>query len=71
MACHDNLVICLPDVSSLRSDLGCLDTDFYDLHILREKADEGWFSSSNPSLPLIVELQQENQLKLFSGILSK
>ena len=60
-------MVCLPDSSSLKSELNSLDSDFFDLHILREKAGEGWFSSANSKLPLIVELQQDNHLKLFSG----
>ena len=67
VACQDKLVVCLPDASSVRTDLGGLDSDFFDLHILREKVEEGWYSSINPSLPLIAELQEGNLLKLFSG----
>ena len=50
VACQDKLVVCLPDASSVRTDLGGLDSDFFDLHILREKVEEGWYSSINPSL---------------------
>ena len=67
VACQDKLVVCLPEASSVRTDLGGLDSDFFDLHILREKVEEGWYSSINPSLPLIAELQEGNLLKLFSG----
>ena len=67
VACQDKLVVCLPEASSVRTDLGGLDSDFFDLHILREKVEEGWYSSINPSLPLIAELQESNLLKLFSG----
>ena len=61
------LIICLPDFNSIRNDLDSLDSDFFDLHILREKPDEGWFGCFNPKLPLIIEIQNENQIKLVSG----
>ena len=37
VACQDKLVVCLPDASSVRTDLGGLDSDFFDLHILETK----------------------------------
>ena len=61
------LTICLPDIRSIQCDVN-LDSEFFDLHILREQVDEGWFQSSNPKLPLIVELVEEkNKLKLLSA----
>ena len=61
------LTICLPDIRSIQDDVN-LDSEFFDLHILREQVDEGWFQSSNPKLPLIVELAEDkNKLKLLSA----
>ena len=61
------LTICLPDIRSIQDDVN-LDTEFFDLHILREQVDEGWYKSSNPKLPLIVELvEDKNKLKLLSA----
>ena len=61
------LTICLPDIRSIQDDVN-LDSEFFDLHILREQVDEGWYKSSNPKLPLIVELvEDKNKLKLLSA----
>jgi hypothetical protein len=60
------LTICLPDIRSIQDDL-ILDSEFFDLHILREQVDEGWYQCCNPNLPLIVELEGKNRLKLLSA----
>ena len=63
---REYLSICLPDIRSIRDDL-IFDGDFFDLHILREQTDEGWYHSCNPHLPLIAELEGKTRLKLLSA----
>ena len=36
------LTICLPDIRNLRPDVD-IDEEFFDLHILKQQKDEGWF----------------------------
>ena len=65
---RERLSICLPDLNSLNEELDSLDSDFFDLHILQEQSDEGWFRSRNRKLSLIVESESGGeQLKLLSG----
>ena len=49
------LTICLPHTKSLKKDV-ILDDLFFDHHILRLH-DEGWYRGTNPSSPLIGNVQ--------------
>ena len=42
---RDCLTICLPDIGSVRDDID-IDEQFFDLHILKQQKDEGWFRSA-------------------------
>ena len=64
-------LLLLPEVGTF--DLGDLNAAFFDLHILREQEDEGWYRSHNPGVNLIVETEAEESsrketwLKLLSA----
>lgn len=54
-------LLLLPEVGTF--DLGDLNPAFFDLHILREQEDEGWYRSVNPKVNLIVETESEESTK--------